>query len=59
MVKGWLDHTIIIHSNSAVSHPCALVQLGLSSTEEQSALSSNTLLQQGFVERVILTIVME
>lgn len=42
MVKGWLDHTLIIHSVSAVSHPCALVQLVLSSPEEQSVLSSKT-----------------
>ena len=37
VVKGWLDLTIIIHFNSAVSHLCALVQLILSSIEEQSA----------------------
>lgn len=46
MMKGWLDHTIIIPSNTAVSHACVLVQLVLSSPEEQSALLENT--QRGF-----------
>lgn len=50
MVKGWLDHTIIIQFNTAVSQPCALVQSALSSPEEQSTFSNNFFLSFFYVK---------
>lgn len=41
MVTGWLKHTVIILSSSAVSDLCSLMQFVLSSSEEHGALSGN------------------